>query len=384
MRISSLQLGLIIAGVVLVLGVVVYNAWVLRRARRARMPEVFAPAAPQARVEPSLHGPADAAGIEDANAQGASDPEPGESGENWTIPLADETRLPRAADALAEQGSAHRHDASPRPDPEIEAVVLFNLMAPVMSDALASGMQMRSSKPLRWFGRRDAGGEWQLLTPGSAGSWIECAACMRLADRNGAASYEAIDAFIRMTGTLAAALPAMTTPPLTADEAARAEALDRLCAELDMQIGITLQRAGGGTIPGTRLRGVAEASGFKLAADGRYEWLAEDGDSVLYTLHHQSGEPFSNEMLRVSEIKAVVFELDVPRVADPARVFDQMKLAAARMAKTLDGELIDDNRRPFAEESLARTRAEIAAAAEALTEVRIAPGSPRALQLFSH
>ncbi len=34
MRLSTLQLGLVIAGVLLVLGVVAYNAWQVRRARR--------------------------------------------------------------------------------------------------------------------------------------------------------------------------------------------------------------------------------------------------------------------------------------------------------------------------------------------------------------
>jgi FtsZ-interacting cell division protein ZipA len=186
-----------------------------------------------------------------------------------------------------------------------------------------------------------------------------------------------------MAAGLASTLPATIALPLVDDEIARAEALDRLCAELDMQIGITVRRSDAEPITGTRLRGVAEANGFRLAADGRYEWLPEDSPSVLYTLQNLSGEPFSNDMLRTSALTGLVFVLDVPCVAHPARVFDQMKLAAARMAKALGGEMIDDNRRALTEESLARTRAQIAAAGEALTRASIEPGSARALQLFS-
>jgi transposase len=35
-------------------------------------------------------------------------------------------------------------------------------------------------------------------------------------------------------------------------------------------------------------------------------------------------------------------EADVPRVSDPLRAFDQMKMAAKRIAHTLDGELVED------------------------------------------
>ena len=77
-----------------------------------------------------------------------------------------------------------------------------------------------------------------------------------------------------------------------------------------------------------------------------------------------------------------MFLLDVPRVADPARVFDQMKLAAKRMAQTLDAVLVDDNRRPLDDAALASIRQQVQATAAALAEVNIAPGSPRALALF--
>ena len=74
--------------------------------------------------------------------------------------------------------------------------------------------------------------------------------------------------------------------------------------------------------------------------------------------------------------------LDVPRVADPPRTFDQMKLAAKRLAHTLGAELVDDNRRPLDDAALAAIRKQVDAAAEALRESGIEPGSPRALALF--
>ena len=79
----------------------------------------------------------------------------------------------------------------------------------------------------------------------------------------------------------------------------------------------------------------------------------------------------------------MVFLLDVARTADPVRTFDQMKMAAKRMAKTLGGELVDDNHRPLDDAAFALIREQVDGAAEALRAVHIEPGSARALALFS-
>ena len=75
--------------------------------------------------------------------------------------------------------------------------------------------------------------------------------------------------------------------------------------------------------------------------------------------------------------------LDVPRVADPPRAFDQLKLAAKRMAQTLGGDLVDDNQRPLTDNALAAIRAQVVSASELLARAQIEPGSPRAHKLFA-
>jgi FtsZ-interacting cell division protein ZipA len=60
-----------------------------------------------------------------------------------------------------------------------------------------------------------------------------------------------------------------------------------------------------------------------------------------------------------------------------------MKLAAGRLAHTLGGDMVDDNRRVLTDEALATTREAVVSAAAALADVHIEPGSPRALKLFS-
>ena len=400
---TSLQLGLIAAGIALVVGVVIYN-WLQERRVRRRIREAFRDTGSgrdrsaadarasgvrggDARVEPTL-----------ARAQSGALPEnpPRDADVDdddplYEPPLDIQTHIATGlADPAAERPAVALADIKPaapepggrEPDPDIECVVTLQPVRPVSAGAIASGMHARIGKPLRWFGRRNAESPWQQLKSDTAGEFAEILGCLLLADRSGAASQPLIDAFVRLAGNVAASVPAAYVPPDPAREAARAEALDRICADLDVQIGLTVLKAGAATIPGTRLRGVAEAAGFRLADSGRFDWVQEESGAVLYSLANHRPEPFTAESLRGASTPGVVFLLDVPRVAEPARAFDQMKLAAKRMAQTLDAGLVDDNRRPLDDAALAAIREQVQATAAALRKVNIEPGSPRALALF--
>ena len=73
------------------------------------------------------------------------------------------------------------------------------------------------------------------------------------------------------------------------------------------------------TIAGTRLRGIAEAAGFRLAEGGRFDWVQDETGAVLYSLQNYRSEPFTADTLRAASTPGAVFVLDVPRVRDPAR-----------------------------------------------------------------
>jgi hypothetical protein len=329
---------------------------------------------------------ADAAPYADG-AQRGSAVAPAEDDSAWAPPMDVVEHAPAADDVppapvVTTYAAAATDAMGPQPDRDIECMAILQPAKPLGAGALAAGLHARMGKRLRWFGRTAPGSPWVLLHSATPGEFVELAACLLLADRNGAASHAQLDTFVRVMSELAPMLPAALSVPDVAAETDRAEALDRLCADVDVQIGLTVLKPEPANIAGTRLRGVAEAAGFRLAPGGRFEFPQEDTGAILYTLQNVRNEPFTVDTLRASATTGVVLVLDVPRVADPLRAFDQMKLTAKRIAHTLDGDLVDDNRRPLDDAALASIRQQVQIAADALKACRIDPGSPRAQALF--
>ena len=369
---NSLFIGLLVAGVVLVIGVIAYN-WLQERRARRRLSAAFGtPGRGQERAEPGLRG-------------GDSDTAPPSSvaieygaEELSAMPVAQEiadVSLPRPL------APAHAARDALAPDPDIESVVVLHPAVPAASTALAPASALRQAKPLRWLGRRGADLPWQAIDS-AAGPWQEIAACLLLADRSGAASRSDVEAFLAAVAKVAAAVSADYAPPEAGDEAARAEELDRFCADLDVQIGLTILKSELGQIAGTRLRGVAEAAGFRLSPAGQFEYLQEETGTVLCSLQNYKQEPFTVESLRASTTPGIVLLIDVPRVVDPVKVFDQMRLVAKRLAKSLEGVLVDDNRRTLDDAALSAIRSQVQTTAAALRAAHIEPGGTRALRLF--
>ncbi len=390
MRMSSLQLGLIVAGILLVAGVIVYNAWQERRIRRRiasafRGPDDAAPqAAAGSRLEPTLRAAqgyaededaAHFAGIEGGTDAASSQPAAvsPEDASSWSPPI---------EIGAATRAGASSEAARPQPDRDIECMIVLQPAKAVPAGALAAGLHARMGKRLRWFGRTAPGAPWVMLNSATPGEFVELVACLLLADRNGAVSHAQLETFVRVMSELAPMLPAALSVPDVAAEMDRAEALDRLCADVDVQIGLTVLKHEPASIAGTRLRGVAEAAGFRLAPSGRFEMLQEETGTVLYAMQNVRNEPFTADTLRALATNGVVLVLDVPRVVDPLRTFDQMKIAAKRIAHTLGGDLVDDNRRVLDDAALGTIRQQVEAAADALKACNIDPGSPRARALF--
>jgi hypothetical protein len=376
---NPLFLGLVAAGVVLVIGVLLYN-WMQERRVRRRIEAAFS--RPDEGPRGDVHGADRVEPMLDPYDEAPQSVAVETAAEDEDMPL------PDMSEELSDEPLAHvapgtRAERSGlAPDPDIECVALLQPAQAMSTADLGAALSPGGAKPLRWLGRRSVGTAWQLIDGSSQGPWQEVAACLLLANRAGSASRVEIEAFQRVVSSVAASVGAPNTKVDVAAEADRAAELDRFCADLDVQIGLTILKSELGQIAGTRLRGVAEASGFKLNPAGYFEYSQEETGATVYTIQNYKQEPFTIESLRRTSTPGIVFLLDVPRVADPVRVFDQMRLTAKRMTQTLEGVLVDDNRRPITDTSLAAIRSQVQATANALREANIDPGGQRALRLF--
>jgi hypothetical protein len=408
---STLQISLLVIGALVVLAVYVFNVVQERRVRR--------------RIESERA--AQGAGSSPTTARKASKSHPAaKSHETRREPtLREESATPPGAgrdgvverplgpghDAIADQPPGVARDAvagrppepartagaapaeAPRtavdvqPDSETEFVALFRLQQPLARSEFHIDDRAKFGKAVRWFGRRASQDAWVPLADGIPPELNELAACLMLVDRDGPLSTAQLQTFLHMVDDLAGSLPAAVEAPDAAAALERAKVLDRICADVDVQIGITLVKGEGGggpgTIAGTRLRGVVEAAGFRLNRRGQFDYHGEESDAPLFSLQNLANEPFTADSLRSLQTPGVTLLLDVPRTGDPVRSFDQMRAVAKRLATTLEAQVVDDNRKPLTDAALGAIRTQVQQTAAAMRADNIEPGSARANRLFN-
>jgi hypothetical protein len=239
------------------------------------------------------------------------------------------------------------------------------------------------SKPLAWLARGGETGAWLRISADDEGSYREWAASLQLVDRRGPVSQGELAAFVagvqsltQQTGATLEAIPDI-------DEiAANANALDQFCAGVDIQFVLHVVDATGGTFPGTKLRGLAEAAGLALEADGLFHARDEAGGEE-FSLGNLGTERFDTESLRSLVTHGVTFSIDVPRVGDGRAAFERMLGVARQLAGALGGVLVDAQRAPLADAMIAAIRAKTIELQQRMRDGGIDPGSPRALRLFS-
>jgi FtsZ-interacting cell division protein ZipA len=389
---SDLQLSLIVVGLLVIAGVYLFNRMQEQRYRRKfeqvaeRVPDYIplaedsTPSAPvdlaaeveaeveveeAPRIEPSFTGAAEAA-------------EP-------DLPsISHEPRLgePGAADAPAATTTAPAREPSVRA-PEIDYRAEFVGGAPLTGDIRARLEKQLAGigKPIRIEGRDGPEGPWVLSEPG-----IESTGPMRiglqLADRGGPVSTAQLARFREIVENVAVELGATVEFDDEALALAHAAKLDGFCADNDVAIGLNIIPGDVTGLSGTKLRALAESSGFTLTADGAFH-LQDDRGATLIALASMDGVPFEASSIKHLRSQGVTLLIDVARVMEGRQTFRRMTELAKQFAHALNGTVVDDKRTPLNPTSLEKIAGQIDAIQAALKARGIAPGSPLALRLFS-
>jgi hypothetical protein len=350
---SELQLGLLGIGVLVVVGVLIYNK--LQEARLKRQAE---------EVFGSRH--------DDVLMDGRS---------GGTAPGRPASPVERIEPTLSAP-PAERGEASAMLDPRIDFIATLETHKAVAGEAISTAIVDSLANPAKavsWecYNRQTA--SWELLA--AAGEYDMLRVGLQLADRKGAASQQELTDFATMVQAVAEAIGASSTLAEPGAALQRAQQLDALCADVDVQIGLNLI-ARGSAFPGTRIRAFAEAHGFALERDGRFRRRDETG-LELYTLCNTEAPAFSAEGMKALATRGMTLLFDVARVPGGIVAFDRFIEFACALAEALSAGMVDDNRQPLDQAALGRIRAQLQALYTSMEQQGIPAGSPLALRLFS-
>lgn len=381
---SDLQISLIIIGIVIIGGVVIFNRVQLARHHRQvqdafrsehddiLLNDGYKPVSANERIEPQfsdevLTSPDDV--VNPANVQ--ADIAPEQHATNDRLVQKD----------LSVQKKTANIDSSINYVAEIRSSTL------IPHEKLIDLLQQKFDygKPVRWYGLQSEGQAWEeivldSLDPGSA--YIQLKGCLQLVDRSGLVTEINLSRFRDMVEDFSAQIHAEAECPDIVEAYTRAIDLDRFCADVDVIMGVNIISKDGGAFVGTKIRALAEASGFRLESEGVFRYRDGETNEVMFSLGNFESALFLPANMRTLTTRGVTFLLDVPRVANGTKVFDQMVHIARLFSSTLNGILVDDNRVPLSENGVKRSRQQLADIQATMAARSILPGSETALKLF--
>jgi hypothetical protein len=345
---SSLQIGLAIAGGLLLAGVVAHGAWSARKnAPRQPQPEAFTDTTPLAQGEPVL----------DDSAFDSS---------RFALPHV--ARRP-AMDALIDV------IATIALDPPASAVSGEAALA-AMPSALRAG-----SKPFAVEGYNLTLLVWETPLPGQRYGGFQ--AGVQLANRSGALNEIEYSEFVVKTQAFADAISATPEFPEMLDEVARARELDQFAGDHDAQLSLTIRARNASWSPGYVQQSAARLGFVAGAIAGRMVLPAsEDGLPPVLVLSFDPQAALSEDPAQ-SAIRELALHLDVPQVDRSECAFERMRDAALGLADSMDGMVTDDNGQPLAPQAMDSIGAELQGLYDTLEQRDLAAGSPLARRLFS-
>lgn len=384
MVISDLQMALIGAGVAAVAAVWAYNAWQERKARRAAQ-SIFQ----HAHGDTLLAG--EAIHAEETRREPVFPVDAAEPLENALPALSDDDASivdivwGDAGAATAVEPPTHPEPPSQYADGMIDCILRLDTAEPVPAPAvwvMQQSCAAQVGKPVQWLFYDEATNAWRLLDGDEIGRYAQWVAALQLADRRGAVSESELAHFLDGVQQVAEKIGATVELPVPEQIIAHATALDEFCASVDIQFKLHIVEAAGGVFSGTKLRGIAEAAGMGLEADGRFHARDSDGGES-FTLENFGSEGLSVETLRSLATHGLTLSIDVPRVGDGAAAFARMLGTGQQLARAMDGVLVDAQRMPLADGMISAIRAKIIELQQTMRDAGIVPGSALAVRLFS-
>jgi ZipA, C-terminal FtsZ-binding domain len=346
---SNLQIGLAVAGGLVLVAVVAHGAWTSRKnAPKQPLPE-------NRQEEPSLdaHEPS-------LDGEGVDDIRP------LTLPAA--PKRP-AMDSLIDV---------------IASVSLDSAVGVVSGEAAIAAMpstRRAGTKPFAIEGLNAESNVWEVPHPGQRYSSFQ--AGVQLANRSGALNEIEYSEFVVKTQAFADAIGATPEFPEMLDEVARARELDQFASAHDAQLGFTIRALHAAWSPGYVHQNAARMGFIAGSIPGRMVLPASaDGLPPVLVLSFDSQAALAEDPAQ-SAIRALALHLDVAQVDRAERAFERMRESAKGLALAMDGVVTDDNGQSLPEQTMEVIGAELETLYVTMEQRDLAAGSPLARRLFS-
>lgn len=344
---STLQIGLAVAGGVVLAAIVAHSAWSSRRNAPRRPDPVDTEAAPA--PEPAL----------DSERR-----DPGFDDNSLPLPAAPERRASL--------------------DPLIDVIAPIVLDAPVSGDAVLAALPATrrvGSKPFAVEGRPAGSAHWEAAQPGQRYDALQ--AGVQLANRTGALNEIEFSEFVMKTQAFADALNGAPEFPEMREEVARARELDQFASSHDAQLSFTLRALNAAWSPGYLHQNAARLGFVAGMIPGRMVLPSEtQGLPPILGMSFDSQAALADDPDQAA-IRSVTLTLDVPQVGRAEQPFVRLREAANALAQAMDGVITDDAARPLAREAMDVIGSELEQLYDTLDARDLSAGSVLARRLFS-
>jgi hypothetical protein len=353
---SNLQIGLAIAGGLVLAGVVAHSAWSARK----NQPKLATPETPSDESLAQTRAD-DMAERQEPSFDGGS-----------------------SLGSLSGLASLLAIDKKPGLD------ALIDVMAPVAIDEDVSGeaalaampaTRRAGSKPFGVEGLNAVTRQWELPAAGQRYSAFQCG--LQLANRLGALNQIEYSEFVMKTQAFADALGGEPEFPEMLDEVARARELDQFASAHDAQLSFTLRAASTAWSPGYVAQNAARLGFVAGSMPGRMVLPStERGGAPLVGLAFDTQAAMAEDPEQ-SALREVTLTLDVPQVPRQEQPFVRMRESAAALAASMDGVVMDDNGNLIAPAAMDVIGSELEQLYDTLDERDLSAGSSLARRLFS-
>ena len=342
---STLQIGLAVAGGVVLAAVVAHSAWTSRKmAPRQAVPDETTSEPFSAGIEPSM------------------DPD----------------------DFAADRFSLPPPEKKAGMDALIDVIAPIALDGPVSGEAALAAMpatRRAGSKPFAVEGLNGLSRQWETPAPGRRYSSFQ--AGVQLANRSGALNQIEYSEFVVKAQEFCDAVNGTPDFPDMLEEVARARELDQFASGHDAQLGFTLRASSAAWSPGYVQQHAARHGFVPGTLPGRMVLASSvAGMPPVLTLSFDTQAALAEDPAQAA-IREVSLALDVAQVDRAEQPFVRLREAADALALAMDGSITDDNGQVLPSHAMDLIGSELESLYDTLEQRDLAAGSALARRLFS-